>query len=160
MIGAGLTASASESANAQAKDGEPFLYCLNTSTLMGQKLDLVELVEIAARAGYQAIEPWINGLENHVKAGGRLKVLGQRIRDRGLTVESTIGFAEWIVNNSAQRKKGLEEARKQMDMVQQIGGKRLAAPPAGATKESSIDLLQAAERYRGKNRSEQNASSS
>jgi sugar phosphate isomerase/epimerase len=147
-LGAGLSGSASESANAQTRDREPFLYCLNTSTLMGQKLDLVEVVEIAARAGYQAIEPWINGLENHVKAGGNLKVLGQRIRDRGLTVESAIGFAEWIVDDAARRKKGLEEARSHMDMVQQIGGKRLAAPPAGATNESHFDLFRAAERYR------------
>jgi sugar phosphate isomerase/epimerase len=114
---------------------------------MGQKLDLVELVEIAAKAGYQAIEPWISELENHVKAGGNLKVLGQRIRDRGLTVESAIGFAEWIVNDEALRKKGLEVARKHMDMVRQIGGKRLAAPPAGAVNEA-IDLFHAAERYR------------
>ena len=33
----------------------------------------------------------------HVQKGGSLRVLGQRIRDRGLTVESSIAFAEWIV---------------------------------------------------------------
>jgi sugar phosphate isomerase/epimerase len=127
---------------------EPFGYCLNTSTLMGQKLDLVEIVEIAAKAGYQAIEPWMNELDQHVKNGGNLKVLGQRIRDRGLTVESAIGFAEWIVNDEAKRKKGLEEVRRGMDMIQQIGGKRLAAPPAGATNLAHLDLFKAAERYR------------
>jgi 2-keto-myo-inositol isomerase len=127
---------------------EPFTYCLNTSTLMGQKLDIVEIVEIAAKAGYRAIEPWINELDQHVKSGGNLKVLGQRIHDRGLTVESAIGFAEWIVDDNTKRKKALEEARRHMDMVQQIGGKRLAAPPAGATNEPRLDLFKAAERYR------------
>ena len=43
---------------------EPFGYCLNTSTLQGQKLDLVQLVDIAAQAGYQAIEPWVRELEH------------------------------------------------------------------------------------------------
>ena len=31
---------------------EPFGYCLNTSTIRGQKLPLVEEIEIAAKAGY------------------------------------------------------------------------------------------------------------
>jgi sugar phosphate isomerase/epimerase len=35
-----------------------------------------------------------------------------------------------------------------MDLVQQIGGTRIAAPPAGATDVSNIDYLKAAERYR------------
>ncbi|HEX6986913.1 MAG TPA: sugar phosphate isomerase/epimerase, partial [Planctomycetaceae bacterium] len=35
-------------------------YCLNTSTVRGQKLDLPALVDLAAAAGYDGIEPWIN----------------------------------------------------------------------------------------------------
>jgi sugar phosphate isomerase/epimerase len=35
-----------------------------------------------------------------------------------------------------------------MALVQQIGGKRLAAPPAGATKQADLNLFKAAERYR------------
>lgn len=127
---------------------EPFGYCLNTSTLQGQKLDLVELVEIAAKAGYQAIEPWLSELDRHVKGGGNLKVLGQRIRDHGLSVPSAIAFFEWIVDDDGRRKKGLEAARRSMEMVQQIGGTRIAAPPAGATNQPDLNLLQAAERYR------------
>jgi 2-keto-myo-inositol isomerase len=125
-----------------------FGFCLNTSTLMGQKLDIVELVEIASKAGYQAIEPWISELDQHVKKGNSLKELGRRIRDRGLTVESAIDFFEWIVDDRARRKKALEQARRSMEKVQQIGGKRIAAPPAGATKQTNLDLLKAAERYR------------
>jgi sugar phosphate isomerase/epimerase len=127
---------------------EPFRYCLNTSTLSGQKLDLVELVEVAAKAGYHALEPWIRELDEYVKQGGNLKVLGQRLSDRGLSVESAIGFSEWIVDDAQRRKKGLEDVRRSMDLVQQIGGKRLAAPPVGATNQADLDLLAAAERYR------------
>jgi sugar phosphate isomerase/epimerase len=64
-----------------------------------------------------------------------------------LRVESAIGFAEWIVDDDSQRKKGLEVARRAMDMVRQIGGTRLAAPPVGATKQTDLVLLRAAERY-------------
>ena len=132
---------------ADAAAAEPFLYGLNTSTLMGQKLDIVEIVEIAAKAGYQAIEPWIRELDDYAKKGHDLKSLGQRMRDHGLRVESAIGFFEWTVDDETRRKKAFEEAKRNMDLVQQIGGKRLAAPPAGATKES-VNLLKVAERYR------------
>lgn len=125
-----------------------FIYSLNTSTIRGQKIPITEEVTIAARAGYQAIEPWINELELFVKNGGDLRDLGKRIQDAGLRVESAIGFAEWIVDDDKRRKNGLENARRAMDMVRQIGGRRLAAPPVGATKQTDLNLLRAAERYR------------
>ena len=77
-----------------------------------------------------------------------MKDLGKRINDLGLKVESSIGFSEWIVDNAEQRKKGLEDVRRCMDMVQQIGGKRIAAPPVGATNQADLNLLKVAERYR------------
>jgi sugar phosphate isomerase/epimerase len=125
-----------------------FRYCFNTSTIRGQKLSLLEEIEIAARAGYQALEPWIGEIETYVRQGGSLADLKKRIADLGMTVESAIGFAEWIVDDDARRTKGLEQARRDMDLVQQIGGTRIAAPPAGATDVSDMDYLEAAERYR------------
>jgi sugar phosphate isomerase/epimerase len=134
-------------AGADNPPAEPFTYGLNTSTLMGQKLDLVEIIDIAARAGYQALEPWIRELDEYIKKGNDLKSLGLRMRDRGLRVESAIGFFEWAVDDEGRRKKAFEEAKRNMDLVQQIGGKRLAAPPAGATN-GKVDLLKVADRYR------------
>ena len=54
---------------------------------------------------------------------------------------SAIGFFEWIVDDDDRRKKGLEEARRSLDLVQQVGGKRLAAPPVGATNEAGRKWL-------------------
>ncbi|HEY7159038.1 MAG TPA: sugar phosphate isomerase/epimerase [Gemmataceae bacterium] len=139
---------ATAKAMAEEKADNPFRYCLNTATLMGHKLSIVEVVEIAGRAGYQAIEPWVREIDKYVKDGGNLKDLGKRIADRGLAVESSIDFFEWIVDDDAKRKKGLEAARRNMDMVKQIGGKRIAAPPAGATNQANIPLLTVAQRYR------------
>src|SRR5438309_7161183 len=76
-------------ARAQRKP-DRFRYCLNTSTLMGQKLPISQVVDIAAKAGYDAIEPWIRELDEHVKGGGSLDDLRKRIADRGLAVESAI----------------------------------------------------------------------
>ena len=123
-------------------------YSFNTSTIRGQKVGLDREVEIAAQAGYDAIEPWMGTINDFVKNGGSLKDLGKKIRDLGLTVESAIGFARWIVDDDAERAKGLEEAKRDMDALQQLGGKRIAAPPSGATDKASLNLLQVADRYR------------
>jgi 2-keto-myo-inositol isomerase len=125
-----------------------FKYCLNTSTIRGQQLGLAKEIEVAAKAGYAAIEPWISSICDYVNQGGSLKDLKKRIDNLGLTVESAIGFAKWIVDDPAERAAGLEEAKSDMDLLAQIGGKRIAAPPAGATVEAGLDLIAAADRYR------------
>jgi sugar phosphate isomerase/epimerase len=146
--GIGLASLDSTAVADQKPSAEPFGYCFNTSTIRGQKLDLITEVDIAARAGYKGFEPWINELDRYIQAGNSLKDLAKRITDKGMTVEDAIGFAEWVVDDDGKRKKGLDEARRCMDMVQQLGGKRLAAPPVGATKDVRVDLQRAAERYR------------
>ncbi len=127
---------------------EPFSFCLNMATIRGQKLGIIKEAEIAARAGYQAIEPWVDSIEQFVQNGGSLDDLKNRIRDLGLTVESAIAFPEWIVDDDSRRAKGMEQARRAMALVAQIGGTRIAAPPAGATALPVIDLERAAYRYR------------
>lgn len=129
-------------------DAKPFRYCLNTSTIKGQRLSLVEELELVAEAGYDGLEPWIRELDEYVASDGCLKDLGERARDLGLTLENAIGFFEWVVDDEALRAKGLEEARRNMDICAQIGCPRLAAPPFGATDVEDLDLGRAAERYR------------
>ena len=126
----------------------PFRFCLNTSTISGQKLGIVKEIEIAAQAGYDAIEPWMSAIEAYQKQGGSLKDLANRIKDSGLTVESAIGFPQWIVDDEERRAKGLDQAKREMETVAELGGKRFAAPPAGATDKPGMDWRSAVERYR------------
>lgn len=136
---------------AAAADSEPaaspFRFCLNTSTIRGQDVGIVKEVEIAARAGYSGIEPWIDKIEAYVKAGGSLPDLKTRIADLGLTVESVIGFADWINEDETQRAAGLEQMKRDMALVRDIGGTRIAAPPSGG-REKQIELTAVTERYR------------
>jgi sugar phosphate isomerase/epimerase len=144
-LGAGLV---SRAVAADKPNPEPFGYCFNTSTIRGQKLPIVQEAEIVSRAGYQGIEPWLSELDQYAKDGGSLKDLGKRFRDLNLSVEDVIAFPEWVVNDDDKRKKALEEIRRAMDVVVQIGGKRIALPPAGATKETKLSLPTIAQRYR------------
>jgi 2-keto-myo-inositol isomerase len=148
LAGGSLLAS---SLNAEADDCKvavPFRYCLNMSTIRGQKQTLEQEIDIAGKAGYDAIEPWVRKINDYVQRGGKLKDLRKRIDDSGLTVESAIGFASWIVDDDAKRARGFEEAKRDMDTLAQLGGVRIAAPPAGAPRDKAIDPMKAAERYR------------
>jgi sugar phosphate isomerase/epimerase len=124
-----------------------FLLGLNTSTIRGQKLPIIDEIALAAKAGFQGMEPWMDELRQYAGSGGSLAELGKRFRDAGIQVESAIDFFEWAVDDDARRAKGLDAARKSMEVLEKIGGKRLAAPPVGAT-EKPVDPLRVAERYR------------
>ena len=142
-----LAGSATVRAKSERKKGtDPFRYCLNMSTIRGQDLSVTGEVDVAGKAGYDAIEPWLGKLNDYKNGGGSLKDLRRRIEDHGLTVESAIGFAGWIVDDDKQRAKGIEEAKRDMDLLAQLGAKRIAAPPAGAR--GTVDPMAAAERYR------------
>src|SRR5437870_1714055 len=95
---------------ASAKSSDPFIFCLNTATIRGKKLGLVKEIEVAAQTGYHGIEPWISSIDDYTKSGGSLKDLRKRLDDFGLTVQSAIGFAEWLVEDEARRAKGVERA--------------------------------------------------
>ena len=121
---------------------------MNTATIRGQKLGLIKEIDVAAKAGYEGIEPWIESIDAYKKGGGKLADVRKQLSDSGLTLESAIGFPEWIVDDDAKRAKGLDRAKYEMDLAAQLGGKRLAAPPAGATNTPGLDLFKAADRYR------------
>lgn len=145
---------------------EPFRYCLNTSTVRqfvaphgGKSRGIVELIDIATRAGYQAIEPWVTEIEAYLVNGQTARELKKRFTDAGLAVPDVIGFAEWIVDDTARRTKGLDQAKRTFELIASIGGQRMAAPPVGATGGQSqrdhpqfsrpiTNMLVAAERYR------------
>jgi sugar phosphate isomerase/epimerase len=145
---AGFAPTSSARGAEETPDSPKLRYCLNMSTIREHKLSLVEKIDVAAKAGYDAIEPWTGDLQQYADGGGSLDDLKKQIADLGLTVESAIGFARWIVDDEAERAKGLEAAKRDMELVRKIGGSRMAAPPSGATGEPRLDLLAAAERYR------------
>jgi sugar phosphate isomerase/epimerase len=145
------TATATAAATAAAapeQPVDPFRFCLNTSTIRGQKLGLLQEIVLAGKVGYSGIEPWIREIDQFERDGGSLKDLAKQIQDAGLTVESAIGFAQWIVDDDKQRTAALEQARRDMDKVRQLGGTRIAAPPTGATNQDNLNLFAAADRYR------------
>ena len=112
---------------------DPFRISLNTSTLQGQKLTMDRLVDVTAEAGYagdRALDP---DLDRHLE-GRALRDLGRGSRIVGSRVEGAIGFFEWAVDDDGRRRKALDEARRNMEIVRQIAGVQrttCAAAPVG-----------------------------
>ncbi|QDV24860.1 sugar phosphate isomerase/epimerase family protein [Aureliella helgolandensis] len=139
-----LAASASDSNSTKSN----LRYCLNMSTINSSKVPLREQLQIASNAGYDAVELWLRDIETYTKGGGALNDLRKELEDLGLGVDSAIAFGAWIVDDDQKRRAGLEQSKRDMDILRQIGGRRIAAPPVGATNEAGLNLDRAAERYR------------
>lgn len=125
-----------------------FRYCLNMSTINGNQVPVRDQLKIAADAGYDSVELWVGHIEKFTQGGGDLTDLRNEIRDLGLAVDSAIAFAKWIVDDDTERAAGIEQAKRDMDTIRHLGGRRIAAPPVGATDKPGLDLNAAAGRYR------------
>ena len=124
-----------------------FIYCLNMATIRGHKLGFVKELETASKAGFRAVEIWIDTLQEYLATGKTIKDAKKLLDDLGLTVEDSIGFAEWISNDETTRKKAIEQTKMEMDLLAGIGCKRMAAPGKGMGSKG-MDLNIIAERYR------------
>lgn len=148
VVGAGLGLGIPETmAESTKKANHNFKFCLNTSTIREQNLGLMGEIETAAKAGFDAIEVWVNTVEKYVEQGGKLKDVKKKAADLGITIEDAIGFSKWIVDDAKEREKALEQNKKEMAMLAEIGCKRIAAPPFGATTGEVLNLQAVAERY-------------
>jgi 2-keto-myo-inositol isomerase len=132
VVSTSLMPQSQSAARASASQSPQIRFCLNTSTIHGEVIPIVEQIQIASKAGYTGIEPWLRDIDKYVKEGGLIPDLRKRIADAGLVVESAIAFANWIVDDDQKRARALEQAKKEMQTIVDLGGKRIAAPPVGA----------------------------
>jgi sugar phosphate isomerase/epimerase len=90
----------------------PWPLCLDTATIRPASLE--EKIRIAAKAGFDAIEPWEGELHEYEEKGGSLADLGKRIRDAGLFVPSVIGLWNAIPATREEFDKSLVDSRRRM----------------------------------------------
>ena len=137
-VGMSLLPGAVSAASARKPSPKPdFIYSLNMSTIKGHKLGFVKELEVAAKAGFRSVEIWMDSLQAYLDGGGKLPEARRHLDGLGLKIENAIGFAQWIVDDEAVRKQGMEQLKREMDQLAQLGCHRTAAPPVGATKEQT-----------------------
>ena len=124
----------------------PWPICLDTATIRPASLE--EKVAIAARAGFDAIEPWEGELRSYEADGGSLRDLRRRIEDAGLFVPSVIGLWNAIPPTREGWDAGLPATRDRMRMASAIGAQQIQVIPQPDRAWSEFDLGWASARYR------------
>jgi 2-keto-myo-inositol isomerase len=127
------------------QDGEsPWPLCLDTATIRPASLE--EKVRIAAKAGYDAIEPWDGELQEYEEKGGNLADLGKKIKDLGLFVPSVIGLWNALPPTQQLWDASLKDTRRRMKMAAAIGAQHIQTIPD--TVGTNYDPAWVAARYR------------
>ncbi len=130
----------------EKKSPHQFIFCLNTSTIKGK--DVLEKIDIAGKAGYDGLELWIRDIQAYIENGQSLSDLKKIIVEKGMKVEGAIGFAKCFVDDEQVRADAMKQLKQEMDMMAQLGCKRIAAPPAGVPKEKMPSLFDLGKRYK------------
>lgn len=126
------------------KGQSPWPICLDTATI--RPASLKDKVKIAAKAGYDAIEPWDGELEEFEAGGGNLKDLGTEIRDSGMFVPSVIGLWNALPPTKEKWEESLKDTRRRMRMAAAIGSQHIQTIPN--TVGGNYDQKWVADRYR------------
>jgi 2-keto-myo-inositol isomerase len=119
----------------------PFKTALNASTLFPFQLDLRQQVQIAAQAGYNGVELWFQDIEAYLAGGGTLGELRAYIAGAGVAVVNAIAFFAWADTDERARKRGLDQARREMELLAALGCPAVAAPPYGNVEGSTVAEL-------------------
>jgi 2-keto-myo-inositol isomerase len=133
-------------AQASSKNDTKFKFSLNTSTIRGQQLTLPQIIELAAKAGYDGIEPWMMEIQAYLESGKSLASLKKLASDAGLEFFDCIGFPTWMAQDEEKSNAGFTQMEKEMGILAELGCPRVAAPAIGT--DAPLDLLQAGERYK------------
>ncbi|MBB6734271.1 sugar phosphate isomerase/epimerase family protein [Cohnella zeiphila] len=125
----------------------PFQASLNASTLLPYRLGIREQIRIAAEAGYDGIEIWLQDLQKYVKNGGSAAELRKFASELGIGIANAISFIPWGDADGAVRERGAEQTKEELTLLAELGCPSFAAPPFGNVENVSLDEL--AERFAG-----------
>jgi len=119
-----------------------FSLCFNTSTI--RSASLLDKIQAAGKAGYEAIELWNDDLTAFEESGGSLGEVRRALDDFGLAVPDLVHLKDWMdAEESVFRRETLGEIRRRMEQGAAVGAPRIIAGPT----RGQADLSLAADRY-------------
>ena len=123
-------------------------YALNPPTVKGYGLSFKEQVRLAIEAGFDGLEPWLRDA-HAAKASGEFADAVKMARDGGLAFVNGIAFGTWVDADPAKRSAGLEETKRDMALLAEMGCPSIAASMFGSQKPGTpvFPLEAVAERY-------------
>ena len=128
--------------------GKSRKFAMNASTLRGYNLTLLDQMKAMALSGFGGYEPWMKDIRA-AKADGTLADVCRIARDCGVSFINGIAFGQWVNPDPKIREVGLEETKRDMALLSEMGCPCIAASMFGMQKPGLPDLpLEAiAERY-------------
>ena len=129
-------------------DRREWKLALNPSTLKGYGLSFREQVRLAIEAGFDGFEPWLRDA-HAAKVSGEFADAVKMARDGGLAFVNGIAFGAWVDEDPAKRAAGMEETKRDMALLAEMGCPCIAASMFGSHKPGApvLGLGTIAERY-------------
>ncbi|MBQ2631029.1 MAG: sugar phosphate isomerase/epimerase [Kiritimatiellae bacterium] len=123
-------------------------FSMNASTLRGYGLTLLEQVKAVAASGFRGYEPWLKDIRA-AKESGELGEACRVARDAGVSFVNGIAFGQWVNPDPAVRAAGMEETKRDMALLAEMGCPNVAASMFGVQKPGSptVPKEAIAERY-------------
>ena len=123
-------------------------FAVNASTLRGYNLTLLDQMKVAALSGFRGYEPWMKDIRA-AKADGTFADVCRIARDSGVSFVNGIAFGQWVNPDSKIRAEGIEETKRDMALLAEMGCPCIAASMFGVQKPGSphLPLEAIAERY-------------
>jgi 2-keto-myo-inositol isomerase len=143
-IGAALPVSCSSRKHPYQNGISLWPICLNASTI--RPAPLMDKIEVAAKAGYDMLELWINEIEKYEQAGGNPKELGELIKSKGLRVPNVIGLWDCMPMADDAFAASLPATKNRMRLSAAVGSKHVAAIPV--PDRADFDLKTGISRYK------------
>ena len=127
---------------------KPGKFSMNASTLRGYGLTLLEQVKAVAASGFCGYEPWLKDIRG-AKESGELGEACRVARDAGVSFVNGIAFGQWVNPDPAVRAAGMEETKRDMALLAEMGCPNVAASMFGVQKPGSptVPKEAIAERY-------------
>lgn len=101
--------------------------CLNTSTIKPQPM--LEKIRLAAEAGFDGIELWINDVYTFIGEGGEVGDIEKALSDYGLMVPSVIAMRKWGDEEGREHELVLDEAKRRFALGARLGAPYIVATP-------------------------------
>jgi 2-keto-myo-inositol isomerase len=80
-------------------------------------------------------------IELYVAAGGSLRQLRTHLADAGIVAANAIAFAPWADADPEVRRRGFEQAQREMQMLETLGCGAVAAPPYGSVENTTLEEM-------------------
>lgn len=103
---------------------------LNAATIRDYRLPLKEQVRLAIAAGYNGYEPWLRDVHAAV-AAGELADIAKMAADNDFHFVNGIAFGTWAHPDAKTRREGIEETKRDMAVLQELGCPCIAASMFG-----------------------------